>query len=151
MDGLAPLQKLVMMDTCHAGEIDKEEVELGPVATSHVKTRAFRGLGVVPKVGSSSAAAALLETFADLRRGTGAAVLSASSGVEFSYEDASWQNGVFTFAIREALERGKAGQRGTVRVSTLQAYVAARVRELTEGRQNPTMRRENLAHDFIVY
>jgi len=151
VDGLDALQKLVLMDTCHSGEIDKEEVELAKVAT-HVNARSFRGLGLVPKVGSSVANTTLLtETFADLRRGTGAVVLSSSSGSEFSYEDASWQNGVFSFALIEGLKQGKAGKRGEIRVSALQDYVAERVRTLTDGRQNPTMRRENLAVDFVVY
>jgi len=151
VDGLAPLQKLVLMDTCHSGEIDKDEVVLAKVSNASVNTRSFRGLGLVPKVGSTVANGALLaETFADLRRGTGAVVLSSSSGSEFSYEDASWQNGVFTYAVREALS-GKAGETGKIKVSALQDYVSERVRELTDGKQNPTMRRENLALDFIVF
>jgi hypothetical protein len=38
-----------------------------------------------------------------------------------------------------------------ITVSELQAYVIEQVRKLTEGGQNPTVRRENLESDFVVY
>ena len=39
----------------------------------------------------------------------------------------------------------------TVTVSELQVYVIDQVRKLTQGGQNPTVRRENLEADFVVY
>ena len=38
-----------------------------------------------------------------------------------------------------------------ITVSELQAYVIDQVRKLTAGGQNPTVRRENLESDFVVY
>jgi hypothetical protein len=38
-----------------------------------------------------------------------------------------------------------------ITVSELQAYVIEQVRKLTQGGQNPTVRRENLESDFVVY
>jgi hypothetical protein len=38
-----------------------------------------------------------------------------------------------------------------ITVSELQAYVIDQVRTLTQGGQNPTVRRENLEYDFAVY
>jgi hypothetical protein len=56
---------------------------------------------------------------------------------QYAYEDQQWQNGVFTY--------------GEIRVSELKDYVTAKVQKLTQGRQTPTSRRENLEFDFRVF
>jgi uncharacterized caspase-like protein len=91
--------------------------------------------------------------FADLRRGTGAAVISSSSGNEYSLEGEQWKNGVFTYSLLNGLKNmgADANKDQTVTVSELQTYVIEQVRKLTQGGQNPTVRRENLEHDFVVY
>jgi uncharacterized caspase-like protein len=91
--------------------------------------------------------------FADLRRGTGAAVISSSSGNEYSLEGEQWKNGVFTYSLLNGLKNHGAdtNKDRVITVSELQAYVIEQVRSLTQGGQNPTVRRENLENDFIVY
>jgi uncharacterized caspase-like protein len=91
--------------------------------------------------------------FADLRRGTGAAVISSSSGNEYSLEGEQWKNGVFTYALLTGLRQqaADANKDQIITVSELQAYVIEQVRKLTQGGQNPTVRRENLEYDFAVY
>lgn len=91
--------------------------------------------------------------FADLRRGTGAAVISSSSGNEYSLEGEQWGNGVFTYALLNGLKNRAADSNKDqiITVSELQAYVIDQVRKLTDGGQNPTVRRENLESDFAVY
>lgn len=151
VDGIPARKKLILMDTCHSGELDKEEVEF-VAAESNVKVRSFRGVGLVPRLGVNSVNLLLKTIFTDLRRGTGAVVITSSSGNEFSYEDSERQNGVFTFSVIEALKKGKARKYGgSVKVSQLVDYVSSRVRELTSGQQNPTMRREHLPDDFVIY
>jgi hypothetical protein len=44
-----------------------------------------------------------------------------------------------------------ANQDQTVTVSELHWYVIDQVRKLTQGGQNPTVRRENPEYDFAVY
>ena len=93
------------------------------------------------------------DLFADLRRGTGAVVISSSSGDEYSFEGTDWKNGIFTYSLLEGLKMKKADQNkdGQIQVSELQKYVMERVKALTNGGQNPTVRQENLADDFVVY
>jgi hypothetical protein len=83
----------------------------------------------------------------------GAAVISSSSGNEYSLEGEQWKNGVFTYALLNCLKnRGADSNRDqAVTVNELQGYVIEQVRKLTQGGQNPTVRRENLEHDFVVY
>ena len=42
-------------------------------------------------------------------------------------------------------------QDGRIQVTELQDYVIDQVQMLTEGGQNPTVRRENLENDFVVW
>ena len=172
LDGIAPLKKLLLVDTCFSGEIERDEpASLTTVSgAGTVTTRAFsamRGIAIhADETGSVSQTAAASpvgeapvyarsqqEWFADLRRGTGAAVISSASGNEYALEGEQWHNGVFTYAVLDGLKNGKADRNGdgVVTVTELESYVIDAVRTLTKGQQNPTVRRENLDYDFTVY
>jgi WD40 repeat protein len=172
LDGIPALQKVLLLDTCFSGEIEKDQAvivaQAETVSSGTVKMRSFkaaRGVTVVadtsePSQGTTSTPSLSTEMvkfqqdwFADLRRGTGAAVISSSSGNEYSLEGEQWKNGVFTYALLNGLKNRGAdtNKDQTVTVSELQGYVIDQVRKLTEGGQNPTVRRENLEYDFAVY
>jgi uncharacterized caspase-like protein len=164
LDGVPARRKLVLMDSCHSGEVDKDgELQGAPASDSEkgktdpVKQRAFPRADIVggatSRVGLSNSFTLLQELFTDLRRGSGAAVISAASGVEFAYEAPEWNNGVFTFATLEGLKSGSADRNrdGVVTVSELRDYVTEKVQQLTQGKQRPTARRENLDNDFRVF
>jgi uncharacterized caspase-like protein len=153
LDGIRSRKKLLLVDTCHSGEVDKDHVELVRAEQKPedaVKVRAFRGLTrVSPRVGLGNSYQLLQEMFADLRRGTGALVISSAGGAEYALESATWNNGVFTHALLRGL-KGEADrdQDGRVQVSELRDFVEQEVQRLTAGRQSPTARRENLVVDF---
>jgi WD40 repeat protein len=166
LDGIASLQKMLLIDTCFSGEIDKDEATVVAQAKTAgtVKMRAFKAARGVTLVGddSSASVAAGLSTdvvrfqqdlFSDLRRGTGAVVISSASGNEYALEGDQWSNGVFTYALLNGLKNAKADKNADSRitVSELQGFVIEQVRELTAGGQNPTVRRENLDYDFDVF
>jgi uncharacterized caspase-like protein len=170
LDGIPALKKLLLLDTCFSGEIERDEpavlaqADTGGAGT--VSMRAFKAERGVGLVADSAAAVAtpdatalstplehLQDLFADLRRGTGAVVISSASGNEYALEGEQWHNGVFTYALLSGIKDGRAdaNRDGTITVGELQAYVIDEVRKLTAGGQNPTVRRENLDFDFPVY
>lgn len=153
LDGIPARQKLMLIDACHSGEVDKEDTKLiaAAVSSSNVSTRGFTKKP--QPVGMDNIFELMQELFADLRRGTGAMVISSASGVEFAYESADWKNGVFTYALLEGLKSGKCdtNKDKEVQISELKDYVFKRVSELTHGKQHPTSRRENLEFDFVVW
>jgi uncharacterized caspase-like protein len=173
LDGIPALQKVLLLDTCFSGEIEKDQaVVLAQADTGGsgtVKMRSFKAARGVTVVADTTATAAQAgsnaprlstdmlrfqqDWFADLRRGTGAAVISSSSGNEYSLEGEQWKNGVFTYALLNGLKNhgADANKDQVITVSELQAYVIDQVRKLTAGGQNPTVRRENLESDFVVY
>jgi len=163
LDGIPALKKMLLIDTCFSGEIEKDESVLvaqtqvsGAGTVSMRSFKAARGVSVVADESANPAVDMLRfqqELFADLRRGTGAVVISSASGNEYALEGEQWSNGVFTYALLNGLRNARAdtNQDNTITVSELQAFVIDEVRKLTSGGQNPTVRRENLEYDFAVY
>ena len=93
------------------------------------------------------------EMFVNLSHGSGAVVLSAAAGNSYALESDKWKNGVFTFSIKEGLIEKKADKNadGIITINELKDYVSGRVQELTNGKQKPTSRKENLEYDFRVW
>lgn len=162
LDGIPARRKLMMMDTCHSGEVDDEATRVPPPAPGGDGSRGAEGVKVVSDFRTFSYSGAiktpdrshevLAQLFADLRRGSGAAVISSASGLELAQEGAQWGNGVFTYSVLNGLMSGEADEDGdgTISVSELHEYVVHEVHVLTRGAQTPTARRENLDFDFPV-
>jgi uncharacterized caspase-like protein len=93
------------------------------------------------------------QLFADLNKGTGAMVISSAGGAEYAFESPTWNNGVFTYSLLEGVKTKNADKNkdGQIMVSELRDYVIDKVQNLTEGKQRPTSRKENLEFDFKVW
>lgn len=118
-----PGRVVLLADTCHAGAIAPSE----------------RPYDLSRLLSSSSS---LFE---------GMLILTAASGYELSYEDASKGHGAFTTAVIEALE-GRADRDGdwTLSASELAAYVRWRVPATTLSRQHPTIHLPYSLLDFAL-
>ena len=68
----------------------------------------------------------------------GAVVFSSATTRQYALENPAWGNGAFTKALVEGLS-GQARTSGQQKITmkTLDAYVAERVKALTEGKQSP--------------
>ncbi len=155
LDGIRARKKLLMMDTCHSGEVDKDETSAAVVETfaeGAVKGRMVRGLEFEKPLGMKNSLHLQQELFADLRRSSGAVVISAAGGMEVSLESADWKNGVFTYALLRGVKEKQAdkNKNGRIQVSELRDYVMDEVRRLTHDRQSPTVRQENLEFDYTL-
>jgi WD40 repeat protein len=156
LDGIPARKKLLLVDACHSGEIDKDEVVLAQAAAkesgSDIQFRAV-GDNTVVNLGLENSFELMKELFADLRRGSGTSVISAAGGGEFALESSEWNNGVFTYVIQSGLLQGKADANGDgkIYISELLNYSQAEVSRLTNGKQKPTSRAENISNDWVVY
>lgn len=150
-------KKLLLIDACHSGEADKDALTIGQSTSSGdgmVKSRGFRKIETKrSSLGLLNSFELMQQLFADLSKGTGAVVISSASGVEFAYESSIWNNGVFTFSVLEGIKSGNAdlNKDGQIMTSELRDYVIKKVNRLTQGKQNPTSRKENLEFDFRVW
>ena len=91
--------------------------------------------------------------FTDLRRGTGATIISSSGGAELSIEGGAFKNGLFTYCLMKALTTNEAdlNKDRHISVSELQIYVRDQVNILSEGRQTPTSRLQNNELEYWVW
>lgn len=153
LDGIPARQKLVFIDACHSGEIDRENKQIEVSTPADIKGTT-KGMRVRRSNFSKSNGFELMrELFVDLRRGTGATIISAAQGIELAQESTRWNNGVFTHAILKGLQEKRAdlNKDGAISITDLQKYVAELVSKLTDGLQQPTSRVENISNDFRIW
>lgn len=152
-------KKLVFIDACHSGEIDKEEEvehqeDAVVTATNTITMRSKSGNRLMkPVVGLKNSFTYMQVLFTKIGKGTGATIISAAGGMEFALESDDWANSVFAFAILKGIREQEADldENGFIKISELQKYVKSKVYELTNGRQVPTTRQVNRYADFDIY
>ncbi len=156
LDGIAARNKLLLIDACHSGEVDKDEMALAVNTKTEdageVKFRSVTGT-TVKHVGLTNSFEMMKELFADIRKGNGTVVISSAGGAEYAMEGKQWNNGVFTYCLLKGLSEMKADYNGDkqVMLSELQKYLQTEVQRLTDGKQKPTSRAENLSNDWRVW
>jgi len=165
LDGIPARKKLLMIDACHSGEVDKDElVALNAPASltennskkGDIKVYDYKGVGTLQqedKLGLQNSFELMQELFTNLSRGSGAVVISAAPGKGYALEGPEWNNGVFTYAVLNGLKNNAAERDGSdgISVSELKDYVILEVEKITRGAQKPTCRRENLEVDWRVW
>ena len=157
MEKCKAFNKLLIMDTCHSGELDKDDVaSVNHTATSDGEVK-FRSVGMEIELnnplGLENTNHLLESMFGDTRKGTGATAISSAGGAEFAMESDNWNNGLFTYVLINGLQTKSAdtNKNGVVNVSELRSFVYAEVNRLSNGKQRPTTRTENLNLDFRIW
>jgi ankyrin repeat protein/WD40 repeat protein len=158
LDGIQPRNKVVMIDACHSGEIDKDEVVVSKkepeITNGNLAFRSATSSTITSKEGALKNSLNLMkEMFMDLRKTSGATVISSAGGTEYAIEGAEWNNGVFTYSMINALRqhRADANNDNQVYLSELQRYIEGEVPRITSGKQQPTSRSENIANDILIW
>lgn len=162
MDGIPARNKLILIDACHSGEIDhsivvkenKEEVRKQMEASM-----ASRGIAITTTESDEDSENLensfdlIRDFFADVRKGTGTLVISASTGVGLALEYGKIQHGIFTYVLLKAIREKEAdvSADNIISVSELRDYVLKQVEILTDGYQKATSRKDNVINDFIIY
>jgi WD40 repeat protein len=158
MDGIPARRKLMMLDACHSGEIDKDELvaveeDLGSDGSDGDLT--FRAVNstTTKNLGLSNSFELMKELFTDLRKSSGTVIISSAGGLEFAIEGGEWNNGVFTYSFISGLTEMKADENkdGRIMLGEMNEYIREAVFELTKGRQQPTNRAEVLESDWRLW
>jgi len=156
LDSIPARKKIMLLDACNSGEVDKEEMQNISIAASNLTvnhtTVNSRGV-IVGSSGNNSAKLGLQNSFnlmqslfVNVGKGTGAVIIAAAGGVQFAQERSELGHGVFTYSVIEALKI-YAG----IKVSAFKEYIGNRVMTLTNGLQKPTMRNETIAVDWDMW
>lgn len=152
MDRVKSRKKVMFIDACHSGEIDKDDIiktDLIENEQGDIKFRSSLSFMLVDSTGSFDLAKTL---FADMRLNNGTSVISSAGGTEYAIETDQLKNGVFTWCLLYGLSSGSAdlNKNRVITLSELQEYLLFEVSKLTGGKQTPTSRVENLSTDFRI-
>ncbi len=156
-DCIAARKKLLLLDACHSGEVDREGnlkvVDILPSGVTERRTKGSQLLEGQDKISLHNSFELMQDIFTNLSKGNGSIVISAAGGQEYALESDQWSNGVFTYCVLQALLYNKADANNNkeTTISELKKYVSAEVVRLTAGKQKPTSRRENLLFDWKVW
>jgi hypothetical protein len=151
LDSIPARQKLMLIDACHSGEVDKEEMQhyrtvMGSNTNPGLKGGDLENTDTTAKLGMKNSFELMQELFVNVGRSTGATIISAAGGTQLAQERGDLKNGVFTYSILEYME-----QHDSATVTELKNYVNKRVPELTNGLQVPTTRTETKVVNWKVW
>lgn len=157
LDNIRSRNKLILLDACHSGEIDKEASQaIEAAAEMDAEDDEFKSGDIGLEI-SDGAFQMMQELFVDLRRGSGAMMISASAGDQKAREREHLNHGVFTYTLLEALgaktpesESSVVIPKGRIRISDLSRYLIERVPEIAGRSQRPSMRKENISNDWLL-
>jgi WD40 repeat protein len=149
LDSIPATDKVLFVDACHSGEIDKEESSLGKNLKPEQGVLKFRGFNSTQttNTGSGNSFELMKELFTDPGKGSGAVVISSASGGEYALEGKEWKNGIFTYCLLSYLKKSS----GPVKMSELRESLYTEVYRISGGKQHPTTREDNLLNDFLLW
>jgi hypothetical protein len=159
LDGIPARQKLLLLDACNSGEVDKQleketDNEEIAIVTDSLGKKLGRGLYQPKKTQKQAEFQKMNELFVNVRNNTGSVIISAAGGQQSALEGDAVQvdgetikNGAFTYSILECLEQNEGKE---LKVNTLKQYAEKRVEEITYGKQKPTSRQETMEVDWGV-
>jgi len=148
LDSIPARKKLMLIDACHSGEVDKEE----GIAQNKAADSLGLKKGIIidqpqqQHVGLKNSFELMQSLFVNVGKSTGATIISAAAGNQFALERGDLKNGVFTYSLLEAMNKYP-----TIKISELKKIVGERVEQLTNGMQKPTSRNENIAVDWSLW
>ena len=149
LDSIPARKKLLLIDACHSGEVDKEEMNRISAAKDTLRRQGTKGGKPAytgkTTMGMQNSFELMQSLFVNVGRSTGATVISAAAGTQFALERGDLKNGVFTYSILEAMNQFQ-----SMKISELKKIVGEKVVQLTNGLQRPTSRNENIVSDWSL-
>ena len=123
----------MLIDACHSGEVDKDEITRFEAAKDSLRKQGTKGGGTrytgETTVGMKNSFELMQSLFVNVGKSTGATIISAAAGTQFALERGDLKNGVFTFSILEAMSKYPA-----MKISELKKIVGERVEQHTRRR-----------------
>jgi WD40 repeat protein len=165
LDGVRPINKLLLIDACHSGSIDKSEIT--DTAEKMIQERFGDNRAVVKQqtfekikhnvFNSGMIDRTSFEMMQDLFMAngsqTGAQVVVATAGDSYAIESTDWQNGFFTYSFLNGLKSGSADTNHdhSITVDEIIRHVKDEVKRMSGGKQLPRLREENPENYFEVW
>ena len=143
LDSIPARKKLLLLDACNSGEIDKEAGIL-----SSGENGSKGGVTGVNKnkAGLQNSFELMKELFVNVTKGTGTMVIAAAQGYQAALEQNNLGHGVFTYQVLQALNSGQ-----HLTISGLTQWVCNAVLKMTNGKQQPAVRNEPVENDWELW
>jgi hypothetical protein len=139
--------KLILLDACNSGL--NERLGSGGLLFTSLNNNKIQN-------NSISEFKTMLDIFINQTNNNGITVLSGSTGTQSALEGSDVvvngnpiKNGAFTFAILEYLDSSKK-KNLQPSLNKLKSFLMERVPEITNGRQIPSIRNDNLSYDWLL-
>ena len=155
LEATESVHRFCFVDACHSGELDKEDYAPDKMEMKPVGKLVFRNAGYGTRQlkanGVEQVQTLFNELFIDVRWGLGATILSSAGGMEVALEGLQWENGLFTWCLKEAILNRAADRDNDGKVSTneLIDYVSTEVSKLSGGMQTPSVRQGNRQQNYM--
>jgi len=151
LDSIPARKKLLLIDACHSGEVDKEEYQQATINQSaldsnHVVAKGVTVTNTSKTIGLTNSFELMQHLFVNVGNSTGATIIAAAAGTAYALEIGNLKNGVFTYCIIDAMHTYP-----TMKISDLKKIVGSRVQQLTNDMQHPTSRNEAITADWNLW
>lgn len=143
LDSIPSRKKIFLIDACHSGELDKEAIK-GKSAIANKIPDNGKPFAPLSFKTSQYTFDMMKELFVDVRKFTGSTILASSGGLDYSYEERKWGQGIFTYAILTSLTKG-------ITIAQLVRILPESVRKLSSYKQSPVIREENIEFDYRIW
>lgn len=147
LDSIPARKKLLLLDACNSGELDKSNGLPGKVGES-AKQGSEKG-GIVKNTGGTAnknSYQLMRQLFLNLNKGTGSYIIAAAQDYQAALENSQLGHGIFTYCILKAIENGT-----SLNVAQFQEIVRQQVVKLSSGKQEPTTRTETGNYNWKLW
>ena len=157
--GIKARKRLLLLDACHSGEIDQTYQHRNKHSELTLEEELANSKAIVSSklktggVGLQESFELMRSLFADPSFNNGTVILSAARGNQMANEGDAWNNGAFTYSIKQGLVKSLADldHDHHISVSELKIYVILSVPQFTGGAQKPTLRRDQADLDWLIW
>jgi hypothetical protein len=161
LDDIPARKKLLLLDACYSGNFDQQTA--GTMDSSQAKSdiasllkakiKSIDNYATTGGLGRQEYVMLMQDIFANISSENGVMCIAASRGNERAKEGQAWQNGAFTFALKQGLMTRQADLdgNGQITINELGEYTGKKVGELTGGLQVPTIRQELPNTSWVIW
>ncbi len=151
LDSIPARKKLLLIDACFSGEVDKEEMLMLQMLRKELGDTSLKGGEIIldtanRRLGIKNSVELMQQLFANVGKSTGTVIIAASAGTQPAREGGGLKNSVFTYCVLEAMKKYPAMNAGR-----LNQVVSRRVNEITHGLQRSTLRNEQKDIDWRLW
>ncbi|QBR03631.1 caspase family protein [Paraburkholderia pallida] len=150
LDEIPARKRLILLDTCHAGEPILNAATLQSDVPSNAKPNSKGAADQRLSLFDRNVLEFVQDTFVDLRRASGTEVIAASSAYDVAIESQRLAHGAFTAAILKTIANHDPQHGSSLSVTTLRSSILDLVPVITNGSQHAVAREVPPESDFEV-